>query len=58
MVCGRAVYPDMQFCSPDCKEKYELSKEREKRTRIMIMVIYAVLVVVMILLFVFMPRTP
>ncbi|PUA32922.1 MAG: hypothetical protein B9J98_03270 [Candidatus Terraquivivens tikiterensis] len=30
IVCGRAIPPDEQVCSPDCREKLELSKEKEQ----------------------------
>lgn len=57
IICGRAIPYDEQFCSPDCREKYEISREREKKSRMMLILVYIVLIVVMVLFFILMPRT-
>lgn len=55
IVCGRAIPPDEQVCSPDCREKLELSKEKEKRSRRMMLIIYVVMVVVILIFFLLRP---
>jgi len=55
VICGKAIPPDEQTCSPDCKEKLELSREKEKKSRRMMLIIYVVMIVALLLLFLFRP---
>ncbi|MEM2910455.1 MAG: DUF2116 family Zn-ribbon domain-containing protein [Nitrososphaerota archaeon] len=57
VVCGRAISPDEQVCSPDCREKLELSKEKEKKSRRMMLIIYVVMIIMLILFFLFRPAS-
>lgn len=55
VVCGRAIPPNEQTCSPDCKEKLEISREKEKKSRRMMLIIYVVVIVILLLLFLLRP---
>ena len=44
MTCGRAIPPDREFCSEECRRKYEEARMREKRMRKMLWIIYAVMI--------------
>ena len=44
MTCGRAIPPDREFCSEECRRKYEEARMRERRMRKMLWIIYAVMI--------------
>ena len=51
VVCGRAVPPSAEFCSPDCREKFMAAKAKEKRSKIMLIVVYVLMMVVLVFFF-------
>jgi len=57
VICGKAIPPDEQVCSPDCREKLELGREREKKSKRMMLIIYVIMIVALIILFVLRPAS-
>lgn len=48
-VCGKAVPPNKEFCSEECRLKYEDWQARERRVKRMIYVFYALIIGSMLL---------
>jgi len=43
-VCGKAIPPNREFCSDECREKYEGWQARERRAKRMIYIFYALII--------------
>ena len=44
LTCGKAIPPNKEFCSEECRRKYEEMRMREKRMRRMLWIMYAVMI--------------
>ena len=44
MTCGKAIPPDKEFCSEECRKKYEQVRMREERMKKILWIMYAVMI--------------
>jgi len=44
MTCGKAIPPDKEFCSEECRKKYERVRMKEERVKKMLWIMYAVMI--------------
>jgi len=44
MTCGKAIPPDKEFCSEECRKKYERVRTREERVKKILWIMYAVMI--------------
>ena len=44
MTCGKAIPPDKEFCSEECRKKYERVRMREERVKKILWIMYAVMI--------------
>jgi len=49
-VCGKAIPPNQEFCSENCRKTYEGLQRREKRMRNMLLLVYALIFIFIFLL--------
>ncbi len=42
-VCGKAIPPKEEFCSDECRSKFEEARERERKARRMLYVFYGLI---------------
>jgi len=44
LTCGKAIPPDKEFCSEECRKKYERARMREERVKKILWIMYAVMI--------------
>ena len=44
MTCGKAIPPDKEFCSEECRKKYERVRMKAERVKKMLWIMYAVMI--------------
>jgi len=44
MTCGKAIPPDKEFCSEECRKKYERVRMKEERVKKILWIMYAVMI--------------
>ena len=44
LTCGKAIPPDKEFCSEECRKKYERVRMKEERVKKMLWIMYAVMI--------------
>ena len=42
-ICGKAIPPKEEFCSPECREKFEEAREKEKKAKRMLWIFYGLI---------------
>ena len=44
LTCGKAIPPDKEFCSEECRKTYERVRMKEERVKKMLWIMYAVMI--------------
>ena len=44
ITCGKAIPPDKEFCSEECRKKYERVRMKEERVKKILWIMYAVMI--------------
>ncbi|NVM19226.1 MAG: DUF2116 family Zn-ribbon domain-containing protein [Candidatus Lokiarchaeota archaeon] len=55
-ICGKAMPPDKQFCSQNCRDNYHAGqKKQKKKSRIQMIFMVGMMAVLFLFLFIFSP---
>jgi len=49
-ICGKAIPPDQEFCSEDCRRAHEGFQRRQRRMRNIFLLVYILIFVILLLL--------